>query len=438
MKTWLGTGIFAALAALAGCGSEVSGGGSSNAAGTPPAEAVTYWQHAKPILDAKCNGCHTQGGIAPFSLETYTAAYEVRGIIKASTQAGTMPPWPPAKGCTDYFSDRSLTDGQMETLAAWVDQGGVEGDATKPGAPIDKGPTNELSRVDRTLEMPVEYTPQKEPDDYRCFVIDWPGAETEYVTGYRANPGNAAVVHHVIAFVVAPADVSSVEAADAAEAGPGYTCYGGPGVKASWIGAWTPGNLGVDNPEGTGIRIEPGSKIVMQVHYNTLTAGAQSDRTTMDFRLEKSVTKEAKIQPWARPAWLSGDGMLIPANESDVMHSFAYDPTVLPPGGPVTIHGLGLHMHQLGKRGLVRIDRADGTTECMIDVPHWDFHWQGTYTFLEPKTVNPGDKVHLECHWDNSAANQPLVDGVKLPPKDVTWGEGTTDEMCLTTLYMTR
>ncbi|HYI00811.1 hypothetical protein [Hyalangium sp.] len=34
----------------------------------------------------------------------------------------------------------------------------------------------------------------------------------------------------------------------------------------------------------------------------------------------------------------------------------------------------------------------------------------------------------VECHWDNS---QPGA-------KDVSWGEGTSDEMCLGTFYMTQ
>jgi hypothetical protein len=37
----------------------------------------------------------------------------------------------------------------------------------------------------------------------------------------------------------------------------------------------------------------------------------------------------------------------------------------------------------------------------------------------------------VECHYDNSPGNQPVVDGQRLPPRDVTWGEGTHDEMCL-------
>ena len=76
---------------------------------------------------------------------------------------------------------------------------------------------------------------------------------------------------------------------------------------------------------------------------------------------------------------------------------------------------------------------TDGTEECLLDIPDWDFQWQLQY-FLEPGTyavVEPGESVRLECTYDNSAANQPVVDGVQQEPRNVQWGEGTFDEMCL-------
>lgn len=83
-----------------------------------------------------------------------------------------------------------------------------------------------------------------------------------------------------------------------------------------------PGNTGDDYPDGTGVRIEPGSKIVMQMHYNSLTAGPQPDLTTIRLKTDASVAKEAKSQPWTNPQWLGGDAMMIPAATNDVAHSF--------------------------------------------------------------------------------------------------------------------
>ena len=91
--------------------------------------------------------------------------------------------------------------------------------------------------------MPVEYTPQTGPDEYRCFVIDWPEEAVRYVTGFGIRPGEQRVVHHVIAFIAAPDQLAELDALDAADPGPGYPCYGGPGLKPRWLGGWVPGGI---------------------------------------------------------------------------------------------------------------------------------------------------------------------------------------------------
>jgi mono/diheme cytochrome c family protein len=408
----------------AGCGS--ASDGTPATSGPVTTADTTYYEDVKPLFDAKCATCHVEGGVAPFTIDTYAAAKPYAESIKYYVSERLMPPWPAADGCTDYVADRSLTDAQIATITKWVDEGAAEGDPAKEGAPLDTGPEVALSRVDRTIELAAPYTPQIEPDDYRCFLVDWPEADTTYVTGFRANPGNLAVVHHVIAFLAEPGDVADAQALDDAEEGPGYTCYGGPGFNANWLGAWAPGGNGTDFPAGTGLKVLPGSKVVVQIHYNTLVAGPQPDRTSMDFRVDASVEKEAWVQPWANPSWLQGDNMSIPAATEDVSHSWAYDPTkVVGDGGPLLVYSGSLHMHQLGTAAKLDVVRKAGDSQCLLDIPRWDFNWQGSYGFEAPMVVNPGDKLRLECHWDNTTTG------------DVAWGEGTNDEMCLGVFYAT-
>ena len=38
--------------------------------------------------------------------------------------------------------------------------------------------------------------------------------------------------------------------------------------------------------------------------------------------------------------------------------------------------------------------------------------------------------LHLECDYDNTAAHQPTVNGMKHPVQIVTFGENTLNEMC--------
>lgn len=415
---------------------------------TAPA-GPTWHKEIAPLVQARCGGCHAADGIAPFPLQTYAQASEKRALIRDAVASGRMPPWPPGKGCTDYAGDRSLRDAEKALLLAWLGAGAPEGD---PAAAADRFPAERergLSRVDLELKMAEPYQPVQSPDEYRCFVLDWPATATKYVTGFAARPGNGTIVHHVIAFLASPAQVARYQQLDAAEAGPGYTCFGGPGgTDFSMLGGWAPGTLGSDFPAGTGFKVLPGSKVVLQVHYNTGHHGAagQADQTSIQLKLDDAVARQAVALPWADPSWITKQTMSIPAGAADTEHSFAFDPSpylgyltgnVVHAGAPYWVYSANLHMHVRGSRGRLEILRRNGDAECMLDVPQWDFHWQGSYGFAQPKQVLQGDKLKITCHWDNSAANQPEVDGVTPPPKDLNWGEGTGDEMCIGFLYIT-
>jgi mono/diheme cytochrome c family protein len=406
-----------------------------------PVVPATWHKDIAPLVQQKCGGCHVDGGAAPFPLQTYPQAFESRRAIRASVKARLMPPWPASSECAEYKHDRSLSTEQIDLISRWVDEGGAEGNPAD-APPQQIAQSAGLSRVDVTLEMPEAYTPRTRPDDYRCFIIDWPYADVRYVTGFRGNPGNKALVHHVIGFLASPSDLATYQALDDKEPGPGYTCFGGPGVndaRAQWVGAWVPGNNGTEVPAGTGIRIEPGSKIVLQIHYNTGSSAPVPDRTSLSFKLDTAVQTRAFVIPWANPQWLQAGGMRIPAGSSDTVYRFPYELTaavsqltngVLQNGKPVTIHGAGLHMHTRGVSARTDIWRGGSADkkDCVLNIPAWDFHWQGQYMLTQAKTVNPGDVLAVECRWNNSGANA----------KDIYWGEGTGDEMCLGTYYITQ
>ena len=403
----------------------------SSGSDTTALPSAGYYENIKPILDARCVNCHHDGGIAPFSLATYEDAAQWAGAAQAAIHGGTMPPWPPAAGCNDYVGVRDLTDEQIASIDGWIADQTPMGDPAAEGAPLtDVEPG--LSRVDLSLGMVDEYVPLQSPDDYRCFLVDWPAeyTETTYVTGFRAVPGNDAIVHHVIAFLATPDQKEAYAELDAAEEGPGYTCFGGTGGPArTWIGGWAPGGAGNDMPDGLGLEVQPGSQVILQVHYNTLSSDPAPDSTSIEMKIDDSVEKIAKVQPFANPQWFA-TGMPIPAGDEDVMHEFQYDiASVI--GGPTTIYSAALHMHLLGQRATLSVERADGSSECLLSIDDWDFHWQGSYGLKTPVHLDAGDELRLECHFDNSAANQPYVNGEQQAPRDVSWGEGTTDEMCL-------
>lgn len=397
---------------------------------TPASETPAYHGQIESIFQNNCANCHRAGGIAPFAMESYEDAYAYRESIKAAVQERRMPPWLADNGCQDYKNDITLTQAEIDSIAAWVDSGAAKGEeVAAEGREFDFAT---LSRTDVHLTMSEPYTPVQTPDEYRCFVLDWPVPSTTFITGFGVEPGNAAVVHHMIAFQVGPDYADDVAEKLAEDEAPGYTCFGGSGVGGSkWVGGWAPGGTGIDFPEGTGMRIEPNSQIILQIHYNTLSAGAQPDQSAVNFRTSESVEKLSGIRLVFNPLWARGGAMEIPKNERNVSYSVEVPMGSLLGSDEGKIYSAGMHMHELGVSGSLHILHEDGSTECLLNIPRWDFHWQRSFFFKEPIGVRAGDKVVLQCNWDNSAANQPSYQGVKLESRDVNWGENTTDEMCL-------
>jgi hypothetical protein len=463
----------------------------------------TYTADAKAILDAKCATCHQADDIGPFPLTTHQEVKAFEAAVRSSIENDTMPPWMPSDECADYAGNIDLTADERSTLLAWLDAGAPEGDPAD--APADGSPSSGGDwAADLTLQLPEPYTPRVEPDDQRCQLIEWPYDEPVYVTGLRVQPDQRPIVHHTIAFLVGPDQVAQFQAWDEEEEGPGYTCYGGPtastsggllenidlaevmaalaavgltlaelqageatpeqlralfgqlGMDGSFgfplLGSWVPGTASLPLPEGTGILVEPGSMIVAQMHYNTLSSDPVADQSTIELAIAESVERRATTLMTVDLGWVSngllGPAMDIPAGEAEVSHgtTIEYDSVFvrmalstlgLEYGEPLVIHNANHHMHELGTSQISTVRHADGTESCLLDIPDWDFNWQGAYQLIEPVTLRPGDSLDMACTWDNSAANQSVVDGEVLEPADVAWGSGTSDEMCLGGFYVT-
>lgn len=298
--------------------------------------------------------------------------------------------------------------------------------------------------MDRTLTVPEPYTPAgTDGDDYRCFVLDWTGQAPEYVTGFEVHPGNPTVVHHVAAFLMRPDNLmgealfDTIAAWDASEAGSGYSCFGGPSksgeelaVPIQQLAQWVPGSGAVLFPEDVGIPVPPGSKIVLQMHYNTAASDGRPDQTAIDFRTEPDVARIGAFAPWLDAGWTLGS-MVIPPN-AEITHEASGDPLSffdlllddIDLSQGFRIHAAMLHMHRLGASGLVRVDRADGGEQVLLEVPEWDFDWQLNYAFETPIDFAPDDGLTVRCTFAN--------DG----PVAVGWGEGSDEEMCVANLFV--
>ncbi len=399
--------------------------------------APTWSAEVMPVVHARCAGCHYEGGAAPFALDTYAAMAPMASAALAAMDAGTMPPWPADPDCNHYADERLLADGELELFRAWVEAGTPEGD---PAAASAYTPPASTFVPTDTVALDGSYTSSAVTgDDYRCFILPELTFDTDrYVHGTQVVPGGPQV-HHVLVFALDADLRPELEAADAADEGTGYTCFGGPypstgegatgldalrGGAPNRLASWVPGaspNLFADD---VSVRVEAGSVAVMQIHYSAAGGDPEPDTTALQLEIGDEPTSYLY---YARPMAITD--LDIPAGDEEVTVTRAW-PNY---GEPIAVTSIAPHMHMLGVQATVRAIGPDGADTCLVDIPDWNFEWQQAYWMEEdaPVVVETGGALELTCRFDNSAANQPTIDGVTQEPRDVSWGEGTLDEMCL-------
>lgn len=376
----------------------------------------TFYKDVLPILQDNCQSCHRPNQVAPFPLLTYQDAKSWAAEIKTFTLRRIMPPWKAEPGHGDFMDPRRLSDKQLDTLVAWSDSGAPAGN--KKDAPVAKVWADDwtLGKPDLVLTMPEEYTVAATgADDFRCFALPTNLTEDKQVVAVEVRPGNPRVVHHVLNFL----DTSGKgRELDAKDPGPGYNS--GPGgvgfFPSGALGGWAPGNMPRVLPDGIYRPLPAKSDMVIQVHYHK-TGKVEKDRTSIGVYFAKEPRmKQARTLP------LTNLAINIPPDEAK--HEVKAQMTV---PFDATAISITPHMHLLGREMKVAATLPDGSTKDMVWVRDWDYRWQDTYLYKEPFRLPKGTKLELTAYYDNTSGN-PL--NPNNPPKRVTFGEQTTDEMC--------
>lgn len=381
-------------------------------------KAAAFATDVAPIIYKHCTQCHRPGEAAPFSLTNYDEARKWAKNIAKVTGAHQMPPWKAVKGYGEFNDENRLTDEEIQTLKTWADNGAPRGDVSKePKAPVFKsgwvmGEPDLVVAPSAPFKVPAEGR-----DVYRHFVIKTNMKEPVYVTALDVKPGNRKVVHHVIAFLDEKGVSNSLDGKDK-DGQPGYSGFGGPGFMPDGaLGGWAPGLQPRNLPSGAGLEIKPGTNIVLQIHYH-LDGKEEIDQTKVGLYFSKvPVDKKVKI------AWLANPFFKLKAGEAHQVVKFTY-----PIMSNVIAYGMMPHMHMLGRSMKATLQLPDGSTKPLVWVDDWDFNWQMTYTFKQPLHIPKGSKILIEAVYDNSSNNPNQPNN---PPRDVTWGEQTTDEMFL-------
>ncbi len=388
----------------------VAGTASAAAAeGTP-----TFTKDVAPILFENCVACHRPNHLAPMSLMTYDDARPWARAVKTKVLAREMPPWGADSSIRAYKNDASLTQAEIDTIAAWVDGGALRGnDADLPEAPqFAEGWSIGEPDLIFTLLEPFE-VPADGTVPYSYVTVPTNLTEDTWISAHEFRPGDRRVVHHVIAHVL---EDDGKPATGEVKPGRDRTRTRAQGAS---VGGYVPNRLGTVYEDGVAVMLPAGADIEAQMHYTTIGEPVR-DQSSWGIVLAKTSSSTGRRRAGGGAA-RNGTFALEPGNPNyavtarQTIEEDTYLANMMP------------HMHLRGKSAKYTVIRPDGSEEVALWIPNYDFNWQLRYQLEEPIFMPKGSVLEVVFHYDNSGSNRFNPD----PTAEVHWGSQTWEEMML-------
>ncbi len=390
------------LALFAGA---ASAGPSVRSDDAPP----TFYRDVLPILQRHCQTCHRPAGVyrrmvAPISLLDYSDAGPWAQAVAKAVGERTMPPWHAAPHHHGVFAnERALDQADIDTVVRWAESGAPAGDLVDGPSPLE-WPASEWSIGEPDLVLGLR-EPFFVADDVGDLTVNLPLEDVpaemlstdRFITAVEVGADSTAV-HHITAFALAPRHPG--EAPSAIEMLPGIA----PSIES--------GSL----PDGFGIGLRTGSKLMLQVHFHKGAGPGTgvSDRSKIAIRFADRPLRQVHVTAVADPRKL-----VLPPGSKDVLvtsqRTF---------GRSILVFALRPEMRSRGVSARYVARFPDGGEKTLLEVPSFDFDWQTEYRFREPLTLPAGSTVAVAMGYDNSAENSSNPD----PAVEVRWGDSPAGE----------
>ena len=372
---------------------------------TPP----NYVTDIAPIVIENCAGCHRQGGVGPFALDSYIMLLGWSPMIREVILNKRMPPMQvdPYIGHSD--DARYLDAEEMQTLVHWIDVGAPQGDGAAD--PLEELANNidleareewYLGEPDFIVTGQSNDVPPTGVLDYVYENVDLPFDEDKWIRAIQYRAGDPSVLHHLMTFVTEPEeDFWGPERNDLS-------------VSRRFVAGYAPGKSNVfEFTEGTGVFIPQGHGLSMQFHYVT-----NGQRTTDVTQIGLYFSEEEGLQEQLVQA-VSSRFTLPPNAFNHEMHAeHVFDEEVV-------ITGVRARMNYRGKKMKFAIEETNGELREIFSVPAYNYGWQPHYILGQPEVLPAGTKVHVIGAFDNSISNPTNPD----PEKELTFGLNSWDAM---------
>ena len=376
----------------------------------PDQEIPSYSQDIAPVLAENCAACHRAGGVAPFAMDSHTMVRGWSPMIREVLMTRRMPPGQIDGHIGEFINDRLIGREDMRNIIAWVEA----------GAPIDgdSDPLTELTwpeskwafgEPDLVLEIPATTVPATGNGVFVNVQVPIEMEQDRWLRGSQIIAGDRTVLHHTVNRLDFPGEIGRRG---------GFLGGDGNRDKAD-ITAYIPGDTPDLAPPNTGGLLKAGSLLHLNMHYTP------NGRETVD---------RSELGLWFYPEGEAPEERM----SGRCACVFPNTWTTIPPHDPAfeqtasivierdaKIYSYLPHMHFRGKYMRFYADYPDGASEELINIAKYNYNWQLSYTYEQPKFVPAGTKITAVAAWDNSARNPNNPN----PDRAVDWGNESWDEM---------
>ncbi|MCP5331722.1 MAG: redoxin domain-containing protein [Pseudomonadales bacterium] len=362
---------------------------------------VSYVNDVVPVLERRCVSCHSDGGVAPWSMDSYQMVSGWSAMIRETLLTLRMPPGQIDDTYLDNFVDvHSISDQEKRTLVHWIDQGALVDGEVDPLTELAASSSGwALGEPDLIVEFPPQEIPASGVLDYKFEPVEIGLDRDRWVRAYEFDIGDPAVLHHVVTYTQ-----DEKQQKQNPSGGGSRTNFGG----------YAPGREYVAFDENTGILLQKDMRFMVQFHYTTV------GRPVVDVtRIGLYFQDEEPEFPLSRTAVMNGEFVIPPGDADFAVNARASI------SKDSFLYNIAPHMHFRGKRVKYRVEYPDGTMEELLSIPNFQHNWQMVYRLKEPKFLPAGSVVVAEGAFDNSAGNPLNPD----PSQEVRWGEQVWDEM---------
>lgn len=351
--------------------------------------SISYEKEIVPILAKNCVACHSQGGIGPFPLDSYERVKGFSLMIREVIRTDRMPPYNADPHIGEWKDDMNLSIDDQRTLVNWIEAGSPRNsNAEDPLKKIAvKAPEWELGSPDLIVTMPEYKIPASGVVDYQYPVVKNPLSEGRWLKASTVKPGDRQAVHHLL----------------------------------SPIGDYAVGAESTIYDQDTGVWVEPGGNLWVQLHYTPYGKETVDQSRVGMYFYPKGTEPKIRIHQVV----IANPTIEIPPNTAR-HKEVAY----LEFPADATIYSIFPHAHYRGENMQIFLKKPGGNEELILSLPKYDFNWQRGYRFKTPLKISAGSKIVTRYEYDNSANNPANPD----PSITVKWGEQSHEEMQFTAI----